>query len=193
MTTIEDCIARQDSTATILSASAIDTNLPSVAARAAQMDSDQVDLIRQVMSNITLPSSAIPEWAKLVPEDKWKTSLVTIRKKRRSGVMHCDYLKRPRKSINRRRANPEVAMQLLMEGIINKMKEVDESWPFHTPVNPKTVPDYHKIVKNPIDLQTLREPVYRSLAALDHGMAFLTPSTTKRSSTRKATEIHVKS
>ncbi|XP_048585830.1 transcription initiation factor TFIID subunit 1 isoform X2 [Nematostella vectensis] len=81
----------------------------------------------------------------------------SVRKKRRSGVMHCDYLKRPRKSINRRRANPEVAMQLLMEGIINKMKEVDESWPFHTPVNPKTVPDYHKIVKNPIDLQTLRE------------------------------------
>ncbi|XP_032221647.2 uncharacterized protein LOC116604019 [Nematostella vectensis] len=74
--------ARQDSTATILSASAIDTNLPSVAARAAQMDSDQVDLIRQVMSNITLPSSAIPEWAKLVPEDKWKTSLVTSMQKR---------------------------------------------------------------------------------------------------------------
>ena len=37
----------------------------------------QVDLIRQVMSGITLPSSAIPEWAKVVPEEKWKASLVS--------------------------------------------------------------------------------------------------------------------
>ena len=29
------------------------------------------------MSGITLPTSAIPEWAKLVPEDKWKASLVS--------------------------------------------------------------------------------------------------------------------
>ena len=33
---------------------------------------------------------------------------LAVRKKRRSGVMHCDYLKRPHKSVNRRRANPEV-------------------------------------------------------------------------------------
>ena len=39
--------------------------------------SEQVDLIRQVMSGITLPSSAIPEWAKVVPEEKWKASLVS--------------------------------------------------------------------------------------------------------------------
>jgi len=40
--------------------------------------------------------------------------------------MHCDYLKKPRKSVNRRRANPEVALQHMFEGILNKMKEVDE-------------------------------------------------------------------
>lgn len=34
---------------------------------------------------------------------------------------------------------------------------VCQSWPFHTPVSAKNVPDYTKIVKNPIDLQTLRE------------------------------------
>ena len=39
--------------------------------------SEQVDLIRQVMAGITLPSSAIPEWAKVVPEEKWKSSLVS--------------------------------------------------------------------------------------------------------------------
>ena len=41
------------------------------------LHSDQVDLIRQVMSGITLPTSAIPEWAKVVPEEKWKASLVS--------------------------------------------------------------------------------------------------------------------
>ena len=39
--------------------------------------SEQVDLIRQVMSGITLPTSAVPEWAKVVPEEKWKASLVS--------------------------------------------------------------------------------------------------------------------
>lgn len=29
------------------------------------------------MSGITLPMSAIPEWAKVVPEEKWKASLVS--------------------------------------------------------------------------------------------------------------------
>ncbi|KAK2556002.1 Transcription initiation factor TFIID subunit 1 [Acropora cervicornis] len=81
----------------------------------------------------------------------------SVRKKRRSGVMHCDYLKKPRKSVNRRRANPEVALQVVFEGILNKMKDVDETWPFHHPVSAKGVPDYHRIVKIPMDLQTMRE------------------------------------
>lgn len=42
-----------------------------------EMKQEQVDLIRQVMSGITLPMSAIPEWAKVVPEEKWKASLVS--------------------------------------------------------------------------------------------------------------------
>ena len=29
------------------------------------------------MSNITLPNSAIPDWAKVIPEEKWKSSLVS--------------------------------------------------------------------------------------------------------------------
>lgn len=32
-----------------------------------------------------------------------------------------------------------------------------QTWPFHQPVSAKTVPDYHKVVKNPMDLQTMRE------------------------------------
>jgi len=42
-----------------------------------EMKQEQVDLIRQVMSGITLPTSAVPEWAKVVPEEKWKASLVS--------------------------------------------------------------------------------------------------------------------
>ena len=38
---------------------------------------DQVDLIRQVMMNVSLPSAAIPDWANNVPEDKWKAMLVS--------------------------------------------------------------------------------------------------------------------
>ena len=29
------------------------------------------------MANIQLPSSAIPEWAKKIPEEKWKLPLVS--------------------------------------------------------------------------------------------------------------------
>jgi len=56
-----------------------DSNSSSSAVRRAEpeMKQEQVDLIRQVMSGITLPTSAIPEWAKVVPEEKWKASLVS--------------------------------------------------------------------------------------------------------------------
>lgn len=32
-----------------------------------------------------------------------------------------------------------------------------QTTPFHTPVNPKQVPDYYRIVNRPMDLQTIRE------------------------------------
>ena len=38
---------------------------------------DEINLIKSVMTNIQLPSSAIPEWAKKIPEDKWKQPLVS--------------------------------------------------------------------------------------------------------------------
>eukprot|EP00795_Rhopilema_esculentum_P000057 gene57-9664_t len=52
-----------------------------------------------------------------------------------------------------------VALSLIFESIISKIKEVPESWPFHTPVSTKAVPDYYQIVKRGMDLQTLREEV----------------------------------
>lgn len=35
--------------------------------------------------NIQLPSSAIPDWAKNIPEEKWKQPLVTALRHRTSG------------------------------------------------------------------------------------------------------------
>lgn len=55
-----------------------------------------------------------------------------------------------------------MALQALFELIINKMKEMEDTWPFHQPVSAKTVPDYHKVVKNPMDLQTMRENLRKS-------------------------------
>ncbi|CAH3126773.1 unnamed protein product [Porites lobata] len=123
-----------------------------------ELNMPQDDLVKVEGTKITLGKAFLDQTNELK-----RKSLVlrfpkeSVRKKRRSGVMHCDYLKKPRKSINRRRANPEVALQALFEGILNKMKEVDDTWPFHQPVSIKTVPDYHKIVKIPMDLQTMRE------------------------------------
>lgn len=128
-----------------------------------ELNMPQDDLVKVEGTKITLGKAFLDQTNEL----KRKALVLrfpkeSVRKKRRSGVMHCDYLKKPRKSINRRRANPELALQALFEGIINKMKEMEDTWPFHQPVSAKTVPDYHRIVKNPMDLQTMRENLRKS-------------------------------
>lgn len=35
-----------------------------------------------------------------------------------------------------------------------------QTWPFHMPVSSKKIPDYHKIIKSPMDLQTMKK-VYK--------------------------------
>ncbi|XP_018334915.1 uncharacterized protein LOC108743817 [Agrilus planipennis] len=40
------------------------------------LDSNKIDEVKRAMLNITLPQSAIPEWAKTVPEDQWKEHLL---------------------------------------------------------------------------------------------------------------------
>ncbi|XP_068717944.1 transcription initiation factor TFIID subunit 1-like isoform X1 [Montipora capricornis] len=123
-----------------------------------ELNMPQDDLVKVEGTKITLGKAFLDQTNELK-----RKSLVlrfpkeSVRKKRRSGVMHCDYLKKPRKSVNRRRANPEVALQVVFEGILNKMKEIDDTWPFHHPVSAKTVPDYYRIVKIPMDLLTMRE------------------------------------
>ncbi|XP_072380848.1 uncharacterized protein [Diabrotica undecimpunctata] len=41
-----------------------------------EMDSKKVDEVKQAMSNIVLPPSAIPDWAADIPEEEWKQQLI---------------------------------------------------------------------------------------------------------------------
>ncbi|XP_064403238.1 male-enhanced antigen 1-like isoform X2 [Halichondria panicea] len=40
------------------------------------LEDNQVDQIKAAMSGFSLPSSAIPDWAKHVPENVWKSKLI---------------------------------------------------------------------------------------------------------------------
>lgn len=84
------------------------------------------------------------------------------KKRRRGGAAglasasQCDYLKKPTKQANRRRADPVVSLSTILEGILNEMRDLPNVAPFLAPVNAKLVPDYHTIVRRPMDLQTIR-------------------------------------
>lgn len=92
---------------------------------------------------------------------KFPKEAVSVRKRRRAGtVVHCDYLKKPNKSANRRRTDPVVTLAIILESILNEMRDLPDTQPFWTAVNPKVVPDYHNIVSRPMDLQRMREKVH---------------------------------
>lgn len=41
-----------------------------------EITQDQADKVRAAMSGFSLPTSSQPDWAKLIPEDQWKTQLI---------------------------------------------------------------------------------------------------------------------
>ncbi|XP_076446577.1 LOW QUALITY PROTEIN: transcription initiation factor TFIID subunit 1-like [Babylonia areolata] len=88
-----------------------------------------------------------------------KQAVETKKKRRIGSTIHCDYLKKPKQSSNRRRTDPVVTMSSMFEQILNEMRQMSGSQPFLFPVNQKEVPDYYKIIKRPMDLQTMRENV----------------------------------
>ena len=55
--------------------------------------------------------------------------------------------------------NDQVAFSFILESIVAQMKAVENSWPFHTPVNKKMIKDYYEVIKQPMDLQTLLKKV----------------------------------
>ncbi|XP_047488468.1 transcription initiation factor TFIID subunit 1-like isoform X2 [Penaeus chinensis] len=88
-----------------------------------------------------------------VPKDQVKNA-----KRRRAGtVVHCDYLKRKERSVNRRRIDPVITLSTIFEEMLNEMREMSDAQPFLFPVNIKQVPDYYDIVSHPMDLSTIRD------------------------------------
>lgn len=81
-----------------------------------------------------------------------------IKRKRTSQqAEELDYLKKPDyKQTNRRPTDPSVALSVIFEGILAEIKDLPNTKLFWTPVNTKKYNDYHKFVKDPIDLATMR-------------------------------------
>lgn len=54
----------------------------------------------------------------------------------------------------------QVAFSFILDNIVTqKMMAVPDSWPFHHPVNKKFVPDYYKVIVNPMDLESVRKNI----------------------------------
>ena len=89
-----------------------------------------------------------------------KEALAMKRKRRIGTVDHCDYLQKPDyKSANRKRTDPMVTLSVILEEVLNDMRDLPDTQLFHYPVNSKHVADYYKIVKNPMDLQSMRQKI----------------------------------
>ncbi|VDO81731.1 unnamed protein product [Soboliphyme baturini] len=67
-----------------------------------------------------------------------------------------------KQSVHRRRADPKVTMSVVLEKILNELKGLPQARNFLLPVNKKSVPDYYKIVKKPMDLQQIRMNLCRN-------------------------------
>lgn len=48
---------------------------------------------------------------------------------------------------------------LLFRTLLDEMCGHDASWPFLLPVSPKECPTYRKVIKRPMDLQTMRTKI----------------------------------
>lgn len=54
--------------------------------------------------------------------------------------------------------SPDIFPHLsVLEVAIKSFMFLLQSWPFHHPVNKKFVPDYYKVIVNPMDLENLRK------------------------------------
>ncbi|XP_014670703.1 PREDICTED: transcription initiation factor TFIID subunit 1-like, partial [Priapulus caudatus] len=106
---------------------------------------DHVDRVRMEALKLKIPKQ-------LMKQDRSK--------RRRPGtIVHCDYLRKPKQSANRRRTDPMVTMCSMFEGILSEIRELPDTAPFLYAVNGKAVPDYYIIIETPMDVQAIRENV----------------------------------
>ncbi|CAI5438375.1 unnamed protein product [Caenorhabditis angaria] len=88
-----------------------------------------------------------------------RTSSVSSSKRRTSVMPEEDYLHGPVKSVHRLRADPKVTMSTLLTEIVNELKTIPGADHHLMPVNAKKVPDYYLIIKNPMDLQKIKNKI----------------------------------
>ncbi|KAK3914724.1 Transcription initiation factor TFIID subunit 1 [Frankliniella fusca] len=102
---------------------------------------------------------------KRAEEMKKKTLVIRVpkdivRKRKRSLIdQHCDYLEKYQRPVNRRRVDPLILLSNAFEAILNEMRDMPDSDPFHFPVNAKVLPHYYTVISRPMDLQTIRENI----------------------------------
>ncbi|KAK9885772.1 hypothetical protein WA026_013642 [Henosepilachna vigintioctopunctata] len=126
-----------------------------------QLNTDDEDLVNVDGTKVKLSGKVL----KHAEEMRRRTLLLKVpkeamgsRKRRRGGNdLHCDYLKKPNKSANRRRTDPVVVLSTILENILNEMRDMPDVQPFLFPVNQKLVLDYYQIIQRPMDLQSIRE------------------------------------
>lgn len=94
-----------------------------------------------------------------------QTQVSSKEKKPRKNISqtHCDYLDKPQKKVDRRHIDPLVSFATILENILNELRDLPDSQPFLLPVNAKKVTDYYTVIKNPIDLQTIRKKIQDKL------------------------------
>ncbi|CAG8476665.1 4100_t:CDS:10 [Cetraspora pellucida] len=65
----------------------------------------------------------------------------------------------------------------IMINITSELKKHPRSWPFRTPVNGDEVPDYYKVIKNPMDLSKIESKVenncYKSIEEFAHDVRII--------------------
>ena len=67
-----------------------------------------------------------------------------------------DKLSNLEKAINPLLDNDQVAFSYILECIVlQRLKTIPESWPFHQPVNKKFVKNYYSVIKDPVDLEKI--------------------------------------
>lgn len=67
-----------------------------------------------------------------------------------------DYLSTP-KGIHRKRVDPVVSISVIFEKLISELKSLPHTQPFWLPVSAKNAPNYHDIIKYPMDLLTMKD------------------------------------
>ncbi|EDW81773.2 uncharacterized protein Dwil_GK12244 [Drosophila willistoni] len=128
---------------------------------------DDDDLVNVDGTKVTLSSKVLKRHGDDMSKRRSGGSQFTLKvpregglgkKKRRLGTdLHCDYLQRHNKTANRRRTDPVVVLSSILELILNELRSMPDVSPFLFPVNAKRVPDYYRVVTQPMDLQTMRE------------------------------------